>query len=187
MSVVSFPAPIEKDLLELMDAVCYMLGTAPATSGITWILGDPGQGAPQALPFGYVSVMNETVKWYTANGGNGGMTGGTTGVDDWTMPIVLTLCYQERQYVKPVPAAPYAGSAFNGIGTLPYLEQPGWRGAQTLVQKIKAVLRENITVGGYAATTTVAETRPILLSLDSKLYRAIRITAVAQQRRRRGT
>ena len=184
---MSLPAPVNKDLEELMDAVAYLLATSSATSNIAWILGDVGMGAPQDLPYGYVSQLNEQVKWYTANGGQGGNASGPNGVDDWMISIVLTICFQQRDYVEPVTAAPTAGSAFSGLGTLPYTEQPGWRGALRYVQSVKGVLRTNITIGGFAATTQVVESKPQLLDIDSKVFRAVRISLATQQRRRRGT
>jgi hypothetical protein len=185
--MTNFPQPVNKDLEEAMDAFAYLLATSEFTSDVDWILGDPGMGAPQDIPFGYVSCLNEQVKWYTANGGQGGIASGPSGVDDWNMQVVITVAYAQHQYVKPTTANPSAGSAFSALGDLPYQEQPQWRAAQILVQKVKGALRSNIVVGGFVATTNVVESKPQLINLDGRLYRAMRLAVSTQQRRRRGT
>ena len=184
---MSLPQPVNRDLEEALDAIAYLLATSAYSSQVNWILGDVGMGSPQQLPYGYISHLNESVKWYSAAGGLGGMTGGAAGVDDWIMPIVITIAYQQHRYVDPIPAAPSAGSAFSGLGTLPYMEQPGWREAQFYIQKVKAVLRTNITVGGFVATTQIVESKPVLMNINEILFRCVRITIQTQQRRRRGT
>jgi hypothetical protein len=183
------PQPVNKDLEELMDAFAYLLATTADTSGIAWILGDIGMGKPQQLPFGYISQLNEAVNWYSANGGQGGLaSAANTGLDDWQIQVALTVAYQQHQHVNPVLANPSAGSAFAGLDIqLPYQEQPGWRGTMKYVQQVKGTLRQNIVVGGFAATTRIVEAKPVQILVGDVLFRAVRITLQTQQRRRRGT
>lgn len=183
------PAPSKRDLEEAVDALAYLLATDPRTSGIQWIVGDVGMGNPTGLPFAYVSVQTEQVKWYTANGkGPGGLA---AGLDDWLIPITLTVAVRKHQFEQPVVAAPPGassiGAVLTSVGALPYLEQPGWRAQVEVDQPIKDVLRTNITVGGYVATTNVTDSRPRLITIDKTLYRASVISIQAQQRRTRGT
>lgn len=181
------PQPIKKDLREALDAFAYLLSTDDRTKGVTWILGDVGMGSPQETPFAYISQLNESVKWYTANGGTGGLPGGPTGLDDWIIPIVLSICVEPHQWVPPGPPQPPAGNAYSTIPNLPYQEQPGWQDSLAVVQAVKGVLRQNIVIGGSVATTNIVEAKPMLLSIADKTYRAARITIMAQQRRVRGT
>lgn len=183
-SDVVFPTPLKHSLDELMDAFAWMLSTSPQTNDIQWILGDVGMGSPTQLPFAYISRLNQAVKWSTANGSSGGLA---AGLDDWSLPIVITLVLTEHEFISPVTATPPAGNVFaNEPQPLPYFEQPGWRDVETDVNSVLSVLRENITVGGFAATTTVNECKPILLTIDQNLYRCERISIQAQQRRTRG-
>jgi hypothetical protein len=175
-------------LEELLDMLAYILASNPLTSGIQWILGDVGMGAPSQVPFGYISPYNESIRWSTA-GGQAGLGGIAAGLDDWDIPVVLTVAFQPHQYVPPVAAVPPPGSPFSStsLGAQPpYLEQPGFRRAVEINENVKAVMRTNITVGGEAITTRIAEARYILQDIQGQQYRACRITAQSQQRRRRG-
>lgn len=181
------PNPIIRDLETLMDAFAYLLATDSRTSSVQWILGDVGMGAPAKLPFGYISVVSESITWYTANGGQGGLA--AAGLDDWAIPITLTICFEPHRYLSPAPAMPPAASPFNPtqLGTQPpYLEQPGWRGLLEITQLVKATLRTNVTLGGAATDTRVVESRYILQEIQDQIFRASRITIQTQQRRTRG-
>lgn len=180
------PAPVQKTLEEAADALAYLLATDARTSYITWVLGEPGMGDPDALPFGYLYPQTQNVKWYTANGrGSGGLA---AGLDDWQIPFVIIVAVEEHRFEKPVTASPAPSSAFANLGiAMPFLEQPGWRDQMEADQLVLDVLRTNIVVGGYLATTTVSEDKHFLLNLNNSLYRASRISVNAQQRRTRGT
>jgi hypothetical protein len=184
------PQPVKKDLEEFLDALAYLFATDPRTSAITWILGDVGMGAPTTLPFGYISQQSEAVKWMTSDGRGGSGGGLAAGLDDWLIPVIITVAFQQHQYVSPAPATPPSGSPFTAmaLGTaVPYLEQPGWRTSLQTNQRIKDVLRTNIVVGGEVATTRITEARYILQVINSVAYRASRLTLSTQQRRVRGS
>lgn len=186
---MALPQPVNRDLEEALDMLAYILATDSRTSGINWILGDVGMGSPSAVPFGYIGVRDESVNWSTAQGG-AGLPTGPTGLDDWLIPVLITVAFQPHQFIAPVTASPPVSSPFTAAHlavTPPYLEQPGFRTSLQINQKIKGVLRNNITVGGELATTRVTESRYLLQVIQGKLYRASRITCVAQQRRVRGT
>lgn len=177
-----------------MDMLAYILATNALTSNIHWILGDVGMGNPSQLPFGYIASFSETVRWETAMGGTGGLAaGGKQGLDDWLAPIVLTVAHEPHRYVPPQTAQPpstsalYPGNLGIAAGAMPYQEQPGWRKHLQTTQKLKGALRENIVIGGEAATTRITEARYVLQMVQNKLYRASRLTIQAQQRRVRGT
>lgn len=185
---MALPQPTLKDLEQFLDALAYLLATDPRTSSLTWILGDVGMGAPAALPFAYISQQNESVKWYTASGGGSG--GLAAGLDDWDIPVVITIAFQQHEFVPPMPANPPNGSPFTAAALghpPPYLEQATWRISLQTTQLVKDVLRTNITVGGWVATTRVVEARPVLQAINNVIYRAMRITLATQQRRVRGT
>lgn len=183
-----WPQPANKDLEELLDMLAFVLSMSPATREINWILGDVGMGNPAKLPFGYISNFNESVYWETARGGLS--AAGPNGLDDWRGPVVLTVAFAPHQFVAPVTARPPPTSALYpgnlGVQALPYQEQPGWRTALEINQKVKGVLRENIVIAGEAATSTVTESRYVLQVIQGKLYRASRLTLQVQQRRQRG-
>jgi hypothetical protein len=153
-------------------------------------MGPPSDNPEVQLPWGYISALDESVKWETARGGIGGLAApGPQGLDDWQIPVTLTVAFQQHQYVAPIRARPPAASPFNPahLGSQPpYFEQPGWRLAEEINQRIKGVLRTNIVVGGEVATTRVTESKFIRLAVQSAMFRASRITIVAQQRRTRG-
>lgn len=175
---------------EYLDLLAYSLATDARTQQVTWILGDVGMGTPQETPFGYLSPRNDKVRWITARGGTGGLSGGVAGVDDWDMVVPITVAFEPHTYLDPVPAAPPAGSPVNPSvlgGQPPFLEQPGYRTSIEIVNAVAAVLRSNITVYGEIATSTLVESTYVLQSINGKLYRAARLTVAAQQRRRRGT
>lgn len=175
---------------EFLDMLAYALATDERTSGIQWILGEAGMGAPIAVPFAYISALNETTQWYTANGRPGAGGGGiAAGVDDWLIPVGITVAITPHQYVPPTQAVPPVGSPLSAaaLGSPPpYLEQPGFRAATVAIENVKAVLRTNITVGGEVATTRVTDSRYLLVSIQGKPFRCARITLTAQQRRKRG-
>ena len=177
-----------RDLETLLDAYAYLLSTDSRTSGISWILGDVGMGAPANTPFGYISPQTENVIWYSANGGTGGLAAGM-GLDDWMIPIILTVCIAPHQFVAPVQAVPPPSSPFS-LQTLgsapPYMEQPGWRTSLEITQNIEKVMRTNTTVGGAATDTRIVESRYVLVDIQNTLFRARRVVIQTQQRRRRG-
>jgi hypothetical protein len=180
---------------EFLDMLAYVLCTSSSSlvSDILWILGDIGMGAPPKLPFGYISPVNESVLWYTADGRPGGGGGLAAGLDDWTIPVALTVAFAPQQYVPPVTATPPFGSpltavalAAGGFPAATYAEQPTFRQAMATGEAIKATLRENITMGGEVATTRITESRYILVEIQGKQYRCMRISIATQQRRVRG-
>lgn len=193
------PTPRNKDHEEFLDMLAYILATTSPTSAITWILGDLGQGPPLdnqnvLLPFGYISALDEKVLWERSRGGLGGVSaGGTQGVDDWGIPVSLTVAFARHQYLPPIAAFSSGGSASSAFNpanlgsTPPYLEQPGWRAAEELTQQIKGVLRLNPIVGGEVASCHIVESRYVLTAVGDVQYRAIRLRLDAQQRRTRGT
>ena len=179
---------------EFLDMLAYMLATNSLTSEIAWIVGDVGMGAPQQTPFAYIVPRNDVIPWETANGQTGGLpTGGVAGLDMHQMTTPLVVAVQEHKYVKPVVAAPPAGSPVSAAalglqpGEVPFFEQPGARAAMGIQHNITQVLRENITVGGEVATTRILETAYVLQVLEGKTYRALRLTLAGFQRRRRNT
>jgi len=183
------PNITNRDLEVLMDALAYILQTDSRTSGIKWILGEPGMGRPPAAPFGFIHPQTEMVAWTTANGGAGGLA---AGLDDWNIPILLTVAVEpHREPNAPVAAAPPASSPFAtanlGIA-VPYQEQPGWRKSLEMTQKISAVLRTgaNPVIGGAAAATRIVENRYVLMDIDGQVYRTRRLSLQTQQRRLRG-
>lgn len=187
------PNILTRDIEVLMDAFAYMLSTDPRTSDIQWILGDVGMGEPSTVPFGYISLQNEALTWYSAaGGGSGGQGGLAAGQDDWTMPIVLSVAFEPHRFVAPIPAqipddSPFFPASNEGF-TPPYLEQPGWRRALLINNTIKQVLRTlpGAVVLGAATDTRVVESRWLLLNVHNRQYRAARNTVITQQRRTRG-
>lgn len=175
---------------EYLDVLAYTFATSPGTSGVQWILGDVGMGSPTRLPFGYIALFNESVRWMTAQGGSGGLAaGGNRGLDDWDLTTIITVAFQAHDYISPTQAVPPAGSPVStaALGSVPpFLEQPGWRLALQLAEQVKIVLRTNITVSGEVATTRLTESRYLLQVIAGKTYRALRLTLAAQQRRPRG-
>lgn len=175
---------------EYLDFLAYMLATDERTSEVSWIIGDVGMGAPQETPFAYIAPRNDSIPWKTAGGSKGGMSGGPQGVDDHLLIVPITIAFEPHRYVEPVQAAPPTTSpvSHQSLGVEPpYFEQPGARTAMQIVDRVTAVLREKITVGGVIATSNIVETAYVLQVIDSKPYRAARLTIQAQQRRRRGT
>lgn len=175
---------------EYADVLAYNLATNAATAGVEWILGDVGMGKPARLPFGYITVFGEAVRWSTMQGGTGGLaTGGNRGLDDWDLTVILTVAFQSHDYFPPGTATPPANSpvlaVLNGA-PVPYQEQPGWRLALQLNEQVKAALRSNPTNSGIGAASRVTESRYLLQNIDGSPYRACRITLSAQQRRPRG-
>ena len=168
--------------------LAYMLATNVNTKEVSWIIGDVGMGAPQQTPFAYIAPRNDNIAWKTANGSTGGMTGGPHGLDDHTLVVPITVAVQPHSYLQPVEAKPPEGSPVSEhtLGVQPpFWEQPGYRTAMELQDRIRLALRENITVGGEVITSTIVETTYVLQVIQADAYRALRITLQAQQRRRR--
>jgi hypothetical protein len=185
---VSLPAPSSAvSYEELVDMLAYMLATSTRTSEVVWIVGDVGMGAPQQTPFGYIAPRNDKIQWMTS----GGLPApGTQGLDDHTLTVPITVAVEPHQYLQPVQAEPPAGSPLSAqsLGVAPpFFEQPGYRASMRIADQITAALRENITLGGEVATTTIVETTYVLQRIEGDLFRALRLTVQAQQRRRRGT
>jgi hypothetical protein len=173
---------------EFLDFLAFWLSTNEHTKETAWIIGDTGMGAPQQTPFGYIAPRNDSIPWMTADGSVGGMTGGPHGVDDHLLLVALTIAVQPHAYLQPVEAAPPESSPLSkhSLGSQPpYFEQPGYRAAMQLQDRLRRALRENITLGGEIATMRIIESAYVLQSIESDIYRALRITIQAQQRRRR--
>lgn len=185
------PQPVKPSYEEFLDMLAYMLATNVHTSEIVWIVGDVGMGAPQQTPFAYIAPRNDAIKWYTANGSSGGLPApGPAGLDDHLMLVPITVAVEQHKFLKPVAASPPASSPVSAqsLGTAPpFFEQPGYRPAMEIQERITRALREDITVGGEVATTTIVETTYVLQIIGGETYRALRLTLQAQQRRRRGT
>lgn len=182
------PTITTRDLETVMDGFAYLLSNDSRTSNINWILGDVGMGAPVNLPFGYISVQDEVVSWYTANGGMGGLA---AGLDDWVIRVILTVCTEPHDFIPPVAAQPPNTSPFNPSnlgGPIVYQEQPGWRTQLEIIQNIKKVMRTTpgVVVFGAATDTRIVESRWVMAEINEKLYRAARLTIQTQQRRVRG-
>ena len=184
------PQPVKPSYEEFLDMLAYMLATNEHTSEVLWIIGDVGMGAPQQTPFAYIAPRNDSIKWYSANGSSGGLPApGPAGLDDHSMLVPITVAVQEHEFLKPIPAAPPATSPVGAAklgGVPPFFEQPGYRAAMEIQERIARALREDITVGGEVGTTTIVETTYVLQAIEGKAYRALRMTLSAQQRRRRG-
>jgi hypothetical protein len=182
------PQPVAFTHEEAIDMLAYVLATNARTSEIEWIVGDVGMGAPQQTPFAYISPRADKILWETGGGQSGGLPTGSRGIDMHQMLIPITVAVQEHQYLRPTTAAPPAASPLSAqsLGTTPpFLEQPGYRLAMQYEDGIRQALRENIVLGGEVATTTIIETAYVLQVIEGKVYRALRITLQAQQRRRR--
>jgi hypothetical protein len=164
----------------LLDTLANYLGNKPVfaqqpdTSVVHWVLGDIGMGPTPGLPVGFISPLNDALIPY----GRGGSTGGPHGtdMDDYTVPMLIIQAEHKAQ--EPVPT--------KQAGASEYLESPGYRELMQLVQKVRAALRIEPTFGGAVATSTITELRPMLIDLDTKVYRGARLTLVARQRRSRG-
>lgn len=184
------PQPAAATYEEFLDMLSYMLATNPVTSEVLWIVGEVGMGAPQQTPFAYISPRNDKIPWETANGSTGGLPTGPAGFDMHSMVVPVLLCIEEHKYLKPQAAAPPAASAVSAASLgapPPFFEQPGYRAAMGFQQRVTRALREDITVGGVVATTNIVETTYLLANVEGKVFRALRLTLQAQQRRRRGT
>lgn len=184
----TLPQPVAFTHEEAIDMLAYMLSTHERTKEITWIVGDVGMGAPQQTPFGYISPRNDKVMWESAGPQTGGLPTGPRGIDMYESMIPLTVAVQQHQYLKPEAASPPVGNPLSqaSLGVIPpFFEQPGYRLAMQYEDRIKQALRENITLGGEVATTNIIETTYVLQSIEATLYRALRITILAQQRRKR--
>lgn len=187
------PQPVNVGLEELMDMLAFILATDSRTENIDWILGDVGMGDPNAVPFGYISNFNESARWESSRGGQGGLPApGQTGMDDWDIPIAITVVFDRHAYAPPITANPPITSPLTaaalGLPKLPWQEQPGWRRALRVNQIVKSVLRSgnNPVIGGEAATTRIIESRYLLQVVRGDVFRAARTTLQAQQRRQRG-
>jgi hypothetical protein len=106
------------------------------------------------------------------------------------MTVPITVAVQPHEYLVPIVAVPPTGNPVSeqALGIpVPFFEQPGYRLAMALKARIGQALRENITVSGEVITTNIVETTYLLQQIESDVYRALRITLQAQQRRQRGT
>ncbi len=188
---MTLPQPIAFTYEEFIDMLAFMLATNASTEEVTWIVGDVGMGAPQQTPFAYIAPRNDVIPWETAKGQTGGLpTGTVAGLDMHALLVPITVAVQQHEYLKPVVAAPPASSPLSAqsLGAPPpFFEQPGYRAAMQIQERIVHALREDITVGGEVATTRIVETTYVLQVIEGKQYRALRLTLQAQQRRHRGT
>lgn len=179
------PQPVAVDYEEALDFLAYYLQTHALTKEVTWIIGDVGMGAPLQTPFAYIAPRNDKIQWESAGGQSGGLPTGQRGLDMHTMTVPITVAVQEHEYLKPVTASPPAESPLSKLGVLPFFEQPGYRAAMEIQENIVQALREEITLGGEVASTTIVETTYVLQQFEGKPYRALRMTLLIQQRRRR--
>lgn len=140
------------------------VGPSPGPGDVTWVLGDIGQGEPQALPIGYIAPLNDSPKGYSA------------GVDMDTYQVPMLVVFAKHIVAQPVQSQ-----------NTQTFEQPGYRNLLQLAQNIRGALRTpmGITLGGLVATSSVVEIRYVLTQIDSKTYRAARITVEIKQRRAR--
>jgi hypothetical protein len=153
---------------QFLDKLAKYLADDPHSAGtaiVTWILGDFGMSSPTALPFGYITPFNDTVK---------ARTGGPHGVDDDTYTIPMFVVDDMQHFGDPTQVAGQS-----------YFEQPGYRKLLQYAQNVRAALRANITLDGLIATSAVLEQRFLPVVIDDKPWRAVRITVQAQQRRQR--
>lgn len=187
---MGLPQPVAFSQEEFIDMLAYMLATNPATQEVMWVVGEVGMGAPSQTPFAYIAPRNDRITWETAAGQTGGLPTGPAGFDMHQMLVPITVAVEQHKYLKPIPAEPPAGSPVSqpALGTAPpFFEQPGYRAAIEIQRNITRALREEITVGGEVATTNIVETVYLLQTIEGDIYRAMRLTLLASQRRRRGT
>jgi hypothetical protein len=184
------PQPVQPSYEEFIDLLAYMLATNANTSEVLWIVGEVGMGAPKQTPFAYIAPRNDKIPWETANGSTGGLPTGPAGFDMHQLLVPITVAIEPHKYLQPAVATPPAASPVSAqsLGqTPPFFEQPGYRAAMGIQRRINQALREDITVGGEVATTNIVETTYVLQTIEGDIYRALRLTLMAQQRRRRGT
>lgn len=164
-----------------LDTLANYLATPPIfsnqpdTTVVHWVVGDIGMGGIPGLPVGFIAPLNDAILPY----GRGGSTGGPHGtdMDDYSVPMLLI----EAEHVQQdaVISEVIEGAQF--------YEMPGYRGLIQLVEDVRKALRAEPTLGGVvAATTTITEARPMLINLDTKVYRGARMTLSAKARVSRG-
>jgi hypothetical protein len=150
-------------------------GQQPDTTVLYWILGDVGMGPMPGLPVAFISPFDDKI----VPMGRGGSTGGRHGtdLDEFTVPILIVA--DEHVYDKATPeqSTVVAGDFF---------ELPGYRQLMKLASNVRTALRVEPTFGGAVATSTISELRPMLIDLDTKVYRGARLTVAARARRSRG-
>lgn len=187
---MTLPQPVLPTVEEFIDMLAYMLATNPNTQEVMWIVGEVGMGAPQQTPFAFIAPRNDRITWETANGSTGGLPGGPAGFDMHQILVPITVAVEQHKYLPPSAPKPPSSSPVSAqsLGVQPpFFEQPGYRAAMGIQRRIAQALREDITIGGEVATTTIVETTYLLQTIEGDIYRALRVTLQAQQRRRRGT
>lgn len=143
-------------------------GSIGAGNAISWIIGDPGMGAPGTLPFGFVVPLWDSVQPMAS------------GIDDDTYVVPILIVDDLHKYGPPIENV-------NAPGTL---EQPGYRVLMQLGQAVRGALRAGgagITVEGVVATSVVPAINFVWTKIDNKPYRGVRIAYQVQQRRARPT
>lgn len=163
-----------------LDTLAFFLASAPVfskqpdTTVVHWVLGDIGMGSVPGLPVAFIAPLNDAIVPY----GKGGSTGGRHGtdMDDYQVPLLIIQAEHKVEEAIPATVIPAA----------PFYEMPGYRDLMTLVQDVRAALRVEPTFGGAVATSTITESRPMLIELDNKIYRGARMTINARDRRSRG-
>lgn len=187
---MTLPAPVEPSVEEFLDMLGYALATNANTSEVIWILGEVGMGKPDRTPFAYIAPRNDRITWETANGQTGGLPTGPMGFDMHQLLVPITVAVEQHKYLTPAVATPPATSPISAASlghAPPFFEQPGYRASMDIQRRIGRALREDITLGGEVATTNIVETTYLLQVIEGDIYRAMRLTLQAQQRRRRGT
>lgn len=131
---------------------------------ITWILGDPGQGAPNKHPFGFIIPHWDSVAAYAS------------GVDKDTFIAGILVIDGLHKY-GPAETNPNVEGGF---------EQPGYRVQMQYGQAVRKALRAGgagVTLEGTLATSVVPTIRYVWPMIDKKPYRGAFLALQAQQRR----
>lgn len=151
-----------------LDALIDYLSGYSGLGAIIFVLGDLGLGSPSGvgLPIAYVTPFGDTPK---------SRTGGVHGVDMDAYTVPILVIDDLHKYGDPTQVAGRA-----------YFEQPGYRKLLQYAQTIRAALRADITLGGLVATQSITEIRYVrVVTGDNQIYRGVRVTVSAQQRRAR--
>lgn len=158
---------------EYLDALLAFLLANVDTSdignggAISWIIGDPGMGNPQSLPYGFVVPLWDNVE-------------PLSGIDQDTYLIPILVVDDLHKYGAPIENT-------NAPGTY---EQPGYRVLMQMGQAVRQALRaggKGITTGGIAATSNVPAINFVWVKIGDKPYRGVRLAYQVQQRRARIT
>lgn len=151
---------------DTLAALATSLANWQALSHITWVIGDPGLGAPGRLPWGFIVPTEDQVQERSGQGSYG------WDHDRYTIEIVVVDDLNAYGDPRPVPGENYFVS-------------PGYRSLMDVGQEVRAALRADITLSGHVATSAVKSIGYTPIMIDTRFFRACRVVWEATERRAR--